>query len=320
MINDEDNFPLERLPNTEIRGKDMAMRIKTDIRQKFESLHNMSMLSRHPKLVVVQVGDRVDSSTYIRMKKKACSEIGFDFLEVKLPVETTRSDLVTEIEKLNQDKGVDGILLQLPLSDTLKPHTQEILDVISPQKDVDGLTTYNQGRLLEYYPNHPDSENFLIPCTPKGCMTLIKSTNVSLVGEKAVVIGRSQLVGKPMALLLMAEGMTVTICHSKTPEDDLKKFLSEAKVVVISIGKAEAIDAEWINDQAIVIDVGINSVDDPTSKKGYRLTGDLDTKKIKEKKTQVGYYTPVPGGVGPMTVASLMENTFKVFMKENFEF
>jgi len=279
---------------TLINGKRIAQDIRNELKKQ------ISALETKPVLAVVLVGQRKDSQTYVRMKMKACQEVGITSHDHILDTEVTQKDLLELIQKLNSDSNVDGILVQLPLPKHIDQNT--ILESIAPQKDVDGLTRHNQGLLADL-----SAEPDFYPCTPYGCLTLLKRHRVELKGKKAVVLGRSKIVGLPMSLLLLRENATVTICHSKTTQEDLIQILGQCDILVSAVGKPEFVKAKWLNAKCIVIDVGINAIDDATKKNGYRLVGDVE----KSALDKVHLMTPVPGGVGPMTIATLLQNTVK---------
>ena len=239
-------------------------------------------------MAVILVGDDPASRVYVNNKKKACAEVGIYSREYALPKETTQEELLNLIRELNQDPEIHGILVQLPLPDHLDE--RQVLETISPDKDVDGFHPVNVGRLVTGQP-------CLKPCTPAGIIELIDRTGIELKGKEAVVVGRSNIVGKPVALLLLARHATVTICHSRTERID--EVCRRADVLVAAVGRPEMITGDWVKPGAVVIDVGINRVE-----KG--LVGDVEFDTAKEK---AGYITPVPGGVGPMTIAMLMKNT-----------
>ncbi len=245
---------------------------------------------RAPGLAVVLVGEDPASAIYVRNKKKACETAGIRSFDYQLDAGTKREELLALVHKLNADPEVDGILVQLPLPSHLD--AQEVLLTIDPGKDVDGFHPYNMGRLLTGEPT-------LVPCTPGGIMYMLSEHGVTLKGKDAVVVGRSNIVGKPMALLLMMEHATVTICHSRTV--DLDKKVKAADVVVAAIGKAEMIRGGWIKDGAVVIDVGMNRTDSG-------LKGDVQ---FEEASMHASLITPVPGGVGPMTITMLLDNTLR---------
>lgn len=251
-----------------------------------------------PGLAVILVGEHAPSQIYVRNKQKAAREVGLNNYEYDLPASTSQKELLSLISDLNKDKDVHGILVQLPLPPQIDP--MAVLDAIDPAKDVDGFHVVNAGRLSVGQPA-------MIPCTPKGCLYLLKDhLKLPLAGMRALVIGRSNIVGKPMAALLLAEGCTVTVAHSKTK--DLPAECGQADIIVAAVGRPEFVKGEWIKPGAIVVDVGINRVDDAAHAKGYRVTGDVD---FASAAPRAGAITPVPGGVGPMTIACLISNTIK---------
>jgi len=254
-----------------------------------------------PALAVVLVGERKDSATYVRSKKKSCTEVGITSLGYDLPHTATQEEVLEVVRKLNADQTVNGILIQLPLPPQI--NQQAILSAIHPLKDVDGLHSVNSGELFI----HGDKAG-LIPCTPLGCMRLLREAGIKLDGKNAVVLGRSNLVGKPLALLLLSQHATVTLAHSKT--QNLPELCRQAEVLVAAIGKPNFVKGDWVKPGAVVIDVGINPVEDKTKKNGYRVVGDVDY----EAAVKIaGAITPVPGGVGLMTVAMLLSNTVKAW-------
>ncbi|KAM4690686.1 C-1-tetrahydrofolate synthase, cytoplasmic isoform 2-T2 [Rhinophrynus dorsalis] len=252
-----------------------------------------------PGLAILQVGDRDDSNLYISMKLKAAAEIGITASHVKLPKTATEVEVLNRIKSINEDPELHGLIVQLPLDSNHRIDTEKVTNAVSPAKDVDGLTSINAGKLAR-----GDLSNCFIPCTPKGCMELIKQTGVEIPGKRAVVIGRSKIVGAPMHDLLLWNHATVTTCHSKTAS--LSEEVSKADILVVGAGRPEMVKGAWIKPGSIVIDCGINYVPDPTKSSGRRVVGDVAYEEVKEK---ASYITPVPGGVGPMTVAMLMENT-----------
>ena len=261
-----------------IDGKIVSANVKQQVKLENQKLMDMGITTG---LAVVIV--------YVNNKKKACELVGFKSFEYALPQETTQSQLLELVQALNQDDNINGILVQLPLP----KHIDEtaIIDAISPDKDVDAFHPINVGKIMV-------GDYAFLPCTPAGVMELIKSTGVDLTGKDCVVIGRSNIVGKPMAMLLLHSNGTVTICHSKTK--DLKSICLNADVIVASVGRPNFVTADMVKQGAIVIDVGINRMADG------RLCGDVDFAEVSKK---AGYITPVPGGVGPMTIAMLMKNT-----------
>ena len=276
-----------------IDGKAVALKIQQELMLKVAHLKTEG--KRAPGLAVVLVGENPASQVYVRNKKLACERVGFHSFSYDLPDNTTQEELLALVDELNENPEVDGILVQLPLPDHLDE--EAVIEAISPQKDVDGFHPYNLGRLAQRMPK-------LMPCTPHGVMTLLRETGVPIQGANAVVVGASNIVGVPMMLELLNERATVTICHSKT--QDLQEKIAQADILVVGVGKARFIPGQWIKPGACVIDVGINRLDDG------RLCGDVDFDSAKEV---AGYITPVPGGVGPMTIATLMENTLAAYLQ-----
>ncbi len=272
-----------------IDGKALALSVRAEIAREVEQFHEHSGI--RPGLAAVLVGDDPASAIYVRNKKIACEKAGLYPEEYKLPSSTSQEDLYALIQKLNNDPKIHGILVQLPLPNHIE--SKIILEAVSPHKDADGFHPYNVGRLVEGDP-------VFTACTPKGVIHMIESTGQSMSGKRAVVIGRSNIVGKPVALLLMHRHATVTVCHSRT--QDLPAVCREADIVVAAIGRAQFVTADMIKEGAIVIDVGINRREDGS------LVGDVDFEPVKEK---AGWITPVPGGVGPMTIAMLLQNTLE---------
>ncbi|KAK2864376.1 hypothetical protein Q7C36_003530 [Tachysurus vachellii] len=258
-----------------------------------------------PGLVVLQVGSRDDSNLYISMKLKAAVSIGMNANHIRLPNTASEDEVLQSITLYNEDPDVHGLIIQLPLDSIHHINTEKVTNAVDPDKDVDGLCSVNAGKLAR-----GDLHNCFIPCTPSGCMELLKHTGLSVSGKKAVVIGRSKIVGAPMRDLLMWNHATVTCCHSKTP--DLPAEVKKADILVVGIGKAEMLKGDWIKEGAVVIDVGINYIPDSSRPSGMRVVGDVHYPSAKER---AGFITPVPGGVGPMTVAMLMENTVKSTQK-----
>lgn len=279
-----------------IDGKQIAQELRKAMAAAVSDLKSQYNLT--PGLAVVLVGEHAPSQIYVRNKQKAAKEVGLNSYEYNLPATTSQKELLTLIDDLNKDKDVHGILVQLPLPQQIDP--MAVLAAIDPAKDVDGFHVTNAGRLSVGLPA-------MIPCTPKGCLYLLKDhLKLPLAGMKALVIGRSNIVGKPMAALLLAEGCTVTVAHSKTK--DLAAECAQADIVVAAVGRPEFVQGAWLKPGAIVIDVGINRVDDAKEPKGYRVTGDVD---FNSAATKASAITPVPGGVGPMTIACLISNTIK---------
>ncbi len=270
-----------------IDGAAVAKEIRDGLRAEVSRLQEEKGLT--PGLAVVIVGDDPASRVYVNSKKKACADIGVYSEEHALPAETSQEELLALIAKLNQDPKIHGILVQLPLPDHLDE--KAVLYAIDPKKDVDGFHPVNVGKMMI-------GEPCFLPCTPHGVIELIRRTGIELKGKNAVVVGRSNIVGKPAAMLLLAENATVTICHSRTK--DLPGECRKADVLVVGVGKAEMVKGDWVKPGAVVIDVGVNRGE------GKKLYGDVEFEKAKEV---AGYITPVPGGVGPMTIAMLMKNT-----------
>ena len=270
-----------------INGKEIAAQVRAELKSDIQALKERTGVI--PGLTVVLVGENPASVVYVRNKVKACEEVGIRSTQHKLPETATQAELLKLIRELNASKDVHGILVQLPLPKQIDE--EAILEEISPSKDVDGFHPYNMGRLMIGNP-------LLQPCTPFGVMRLIDSTGIDLSGKEAVVVGRSNIVGKPMAMMLLRRNATVTICHSKTK--DLADRIAKADVVVAAVGRAEFVKGDWIKQGAVVIDVGINRT--PEGK----LVGDVD---FEGASLRAGFITPVPGGVGPMTIAMLLKNT-----------
>jgi len=245
------------------------------------------------------VGEDPASAVYVSMKHKACEKAGIKSIGHVLPITATQEEVEAMVKELNDDPEVHGILVQLPLPDGLDD--ESVLRTISIEKDVDGFHPLNIGRLAQ-----KGREPLFVPATPDGVLYLLKNAGVELEGANAIVLGRSFIVGMPAALLLIKENATVTICHSRTK--NLKEKCAEADVLIAAVGRAEMVKGDWIKPGAAVIDVGTNRVDDPSAKRGYRLTGDVDYEEALEV---AGYLTPVPGGVGPMTIAMLLRNTVR---------
>ena len=277
-----------------IDGKKISAEVKAGVAAEVAALKEKGV---SVGLAVVIVGNNPASRVYVNNKKKACAACGIDSYEYALPEETTEEELLRLIEQLNHDSKVNGILVQLPVPKQIDDH--KIIAAISPLKDVDAFTEGNVGKIMigEY--------NFL-PCTPAGCMDLIDSTGVSVDGKNCVVIGRSNIVGKPMAMLLLHRNGTVTICHSHTK--NLREICSQADILVAAVGKAGFVTADMVKEGAVVIDVGLNR-----NAEG-KLCGDVDFEAVEKK---AGYITPVPGGVGPMTIATLMRNTLTAAKVQN---
>jgi methylenetetrahydrofolate dehydrogenase (NADP+)/methenyltetrahydrofolate cyclohydrolase/formyltetrahydrofolate synthetase len=279
-----------------IDGKAFAQNIRNKLRLEIDQMKSLNS-GFVPHLVIIQVGDRPDSSSYVSMKIKAAEEVGIKLTLIHLLESCTQSQLLSRIRSLNKDTGVHGILVQLPLPTGIK---QEIItDAIDPQKDVDGFHSENLGRLAK-----KGTSAYFESCTPKGVMELLKASGVSVEGKNAVVIGRSNIVGMPLFHLLNEANATTTLCHSATK--NIQDIVKKADIVVVAIGKAEYVKGSWIKEGAVVIDVGTNAIDDPSKKSGFRWVGDVE---FIEAAKNASLISPVPGGVGPMTVAMLLQNT-----------
>ncbi|MBE5860705.1 MAG: bifunctional methylenetetrahydrofolate dehydrogenase/methenyltetrahydrofolate cyclohydrolase FolD [Butyrivibrio sp.] len=272
-----------------IDGKLISDQIKEELREKTAKL--ISEKGVTPCLAVILVGEDPASQVYVRNKEKACEKIGYKSMAYKLPASTSTDELLELIDKLNQDKEVHGILVQLPLPSHIDE--KKVLNFIDPSKDVDGFHPMNVGALCI-------GEEGFVSCTPAGIIELLKRSGVEIAGKECVIIGRSNIVGKPMALLMLRENATVTVTHSKTK--DLPGVCKRADIVIAAIGKAKAITADYIKEGAVVIDVGINR-----NEETGKLCGDVDYENVAPK---CSYITPVPGGVGPMTIAMLMKNCY----------
>ena len=255
--------------------------------------------NRAPSLAVVIVGHDPASETYVRKKAEAAASLGFMHFQYSLDEDVSEGELISLIDSLNSRDDVDGILVQLPLPSSIS--SGRIIERILPEKDVDGFSPVNAGRLLI-------GEECFIPCTPKGILETLRHFGIETAGRKAVIIGRSNIVGKPMAALLMRRGIdaTVTVCNTRTP--DLKEYTLGADIIIVATGKPGTIDSSYVSDGAVVIDVGVNRIPDPSRKSGFRLVGDVDAASFEERDVSL---TPVPGGIGLMTVSMLMANTLQ---------
>lgn len=270
-----------------IDGKALALQVRE--RLATESAAVLAKTGMKPGLATILVGDDPASHLYVKSKQKACDAAGIFIDDHKLPTSTTQAELLALIEKKNADPKIHGILVQLPLPKHVD--SKVVLEAVSPDKDADGFHPYNFGRLVE---GHPVFE----ACTPKGVIKMIESTGVSIEGKRAVVLGRSNIVGKPLALMLLQRNATVTICHSKTK--DLPSVCCEAELLLVAIGKAKFVTSDMVREGAVVIDVGTNRLPDG------KVVGDVDFEPVSQK---AGWISPVPGGVGPMTIAMLLDNT-----------
>lgn len=277
-----------------ISGKEVSSKVKAEVREETAEFVKKGI---KPGLAVVIVGNDPASRVYVNSKKKACEEVGFSSFEYALSEETTQEELLELVSKLNNDDSVDGILCQLPLPEQIDENA--VINAIKPDKDVDAFHPFNVGKIMI-------GDFAFLPCTPAGVMELIDSTGVDISGKSCVVIGRSNIVGKPMSMLLLHRNGTVTICHSRTK--NLAEICRNADILVAAVGKANFVTADMVKDGAIVIDVGMNRLENG------KLCGDVDFENVEKK---AGYITPVPGGVGPMTIAMLMKNTLTAAKMHN---
>ena len=270
-----------------IDGKLIAKNLRQSIAKRVKDL------SRPPGLAVILVGNDPASQVYVRNKDNACREVGFYSEKIEKPENISQEELLSEIQRLNNNDLIDGILVQLPLPEHLDAN--KVIEAISPKKDVDGFHSENAGKLMQ-------NKALLRPCTPKGVMTMLNATGINPEGKDAVVIGASNIVGRPMAMELLNAGATVTVCHSKTK--NLADKIKKGDIVVAAVGRSRMIQGDWIKPGAVVIDVGINRLEDGS------LAGDVDFESAKQNASHI---SPVPGGVGPMTIATLLENTLIAF-------
>ena len=277
-----------------IDGKELAKKIRANLKIECEELKKKNINS---KLAVIMVGEDPASKVYVRNKSRACEDVGIKYEEYLLDVNTTQKELVELIEKLNNDKTINGILLQSPIPSNLD--VNEAFRTISPQKDVDGFNPINVGKLVL-------NQDTFVSCTPYGIMKMFEEYDIDLTGKNVVILGRSNIVGKPLIHCCLNKNATVTSCHSRT--QNLAQKAKEADVLISAIGKANFVTADMVKDGAVVIDVGINRLDNG------KITGDVDFESVKEK---ASYITPVPGGVGPMTIAMLMNNVIKATRRQN---
>ncbi|KAL2478781.1 Bifunctional protein FolD 4 [Forsythia ovata] len=278
-----------------IDGKSVAKEIRDEIAAEISRMKDS--IGVIPGLAVILVGDRKDSATYVRNKKKSCESVGINSYEVRLPEDSSEQEVLKHISGFNDDPFVHGILVQLPLPRHM--NEQNILNAVCIEKDVDGFHPLNIGRLAMR-----DREPLFVPCTPKGCIELLHRYGVDIKGKRAVVIGRSNIVGMPAALLLQREDATVSVVHSRTKNPE--KITREADIIISAVGQPNMVKGSWIKPGSVVIDVGINPVEDAKSPRGYRLVGDVCYEEASKIASAI---TPVPGGVGPMTIAMLLSNT-----------
>ncbi|KAL1500336.1 hypothetical protein AB1Y20_013000 [Prymnesium parvum] len=282
-----------------IDGKAIAAQIRKEVKEQSADL--LRETGVQPGLAVVLVGDRTDSSTYVRMKKRAADEVGFHSVDCKFTERVTEQELIECIRSLNADAKVHGILVQLPLPRHI--NEARVLEEIRVDKDVDGFSAANIGNMCLRGGKPP----LAVPCTPAGCVELLQRSNIEVRGKDVVVLGRSNIVGMPVAHLLQSMDATVTVCHSRTV--DLPSHVRRADIVIAAIGNAEMVKGDWLKPGCVVIDVGVNSKPSSTDKRGYVLVGDVDFEEAIQKASAI---TPVPGGVGPMTIAMLLKNTLNL--------
>lgn len=275
-------------------GKALSLKLKEQMKQRIEQLKQQGI---NPKLVVVLVGDNSASQVYVRNKHKSCGEVGIESEVITMPEQTTQQEMLEVVERLNQDETVDGILVQLPLPKQIDEKT--VLRSILPEKDVDGFHPVNVGLLSI-------GDECFAPATPSGIIAMFQEYGINIAGKNCVVIGRSNIVGKPMAALLLKNNATVSICHSKT--EDLASYTRRADVVIVATGRRHTLTADMVKEGAVVVDVGMNR-----NEQG-KLCGDVDYEEVKEK---ASFITPVPGGVGPMTITELLENTIQAAQRHH---
>jgi len=281
-----------------IDGKQVAAEMRVEIKNEVAKLKKHNVV---PGLGVILVGEDPASQSYVKAKERACEEAGIFSDDNRLPVDTSEDDLIALVEKMNNDDKINGILVQLPLPKHI--NESRVLLAIDPDKDVDGFHPMNVGKMVV-------GERAFLPCTPHGCIQLLKRSGVKIEGAKVVIVGRSNIVGKPLANMLIQKNengnATVTVCHTRTK--NLKEEVLQADIIVAAAGWPNTVTADMVKEGAVVIDVGVNRVEDVTRKRGYRLVGDVDFDAIKEKAALI---TPVPGGVGPMTITMLLYNTLE---------
>ncbi|MTB52204.1 bifunctional methylenetetrahydrofolate dehydrogenase/methenyltetrahydrofolate cyclohydrolase FolD [Lewinella sp. W8] len=280
-------------------GKALSEQIKEELKQEVDTIRLAG--GKIPHLAAVLVGDNPASQVYVRNKVRSCEQVGFQSTLIRRPADVSQSEILDIVKRLNEDPDVDGFIVQLPLPDHIDEDAVNL--AISPEKDVDGFTPINIGKMTLGLPSY-------LPATPNGILEILHRNNIETSGKEVVVLGRSNIVGKPMSILLSRKGQpgnaTVTMCHSRTK--NLAEHTRRADILVAAIGIPEMVTADMVKDGAVIIDVGINRVEDASRKRGYRLVGDVDYAGLEDK---VSAMTPVPGGVGPMTVVSLLMNTLK---------
>ena len=276
-------------------GRKLADKLNSELKEKIQEIVNKTKI--RPKLATILIGEDPASKVYVNIKHKTCTEIGIESLMINLDENCSKENLLKEIEKLNNDKSVHGILLQLPLPSNLKESTAEFLEKISPLKDVDGFHPINRGRLFDY-------NEELAPCTPKGIIALLEYNNIDIKGKDVTIINRSNLVGKPLIFMLLKRNATPTVCHTSTK--DLDRCIKQADILIVAVSRPKFITKDKIKEGVVIIDVGINRVEG-------KLCGDVDFDDVLDK---CGHISPVPGGVGPCTVSYLLQNTFTAFQNQ----
>ncbi|MEL6132762.1 MAG: bifunctional 5,10-methylenetetrahydrofolate dehydrogenase/5,10-methenyltetrahydrofolate cyclohydrolase [Bacteroidota bacterium] len=286
-------------------GKGLALTIRNEIKE--EVSQHVSQDLRAPHLVAIIVGDNPASHTYVKGKMRACAHVGFDSTTKHLPSETSEAELLDWVRHYNEDPSIDGIIVQMPLPDHVTP--QNVTRTILPEKDVDGFHPVNVGLMTLNFP-------CMMPATPSGILELLDRNGIETKGKHCIVVGRSRIVGRPISIMMSRGGKpgeaTVTLCHRYTPPELLKEVVPQGDIVIVAVGKPGLITADMIKKDAVIIDVGINRILDSSKKSGYRLVGDVDFGPVSEI---ASYITPVPGGVGPMTVAMLLRNTLDSYKK-----
>lgn len=288
-------------------GKKVSLAIKDEIRTEVKRLLDSG--KRPPHLAVILVGDDPASRTYVKGKLQSCEYVGYSSTLKRLPSAITEEELLRQVDRFNQDPDVDGIIVQMPLPEHITP--QQVTQAIAPTKDVDGFHPVNVGLMTLNFP-------CLMPATPSGILELLERYDITTKGKHCVVVGRSRIVGRPTSIMMSRGGhpgeATVTLCHKYTPAEDLKKMCLQADIVIVAVGKPNLITADMIKDGAVIVDVGINRVADASRKSGFKLAGDVAFDEVSKK---ASFITPVPGGVGPMTVAMLLRNTLDAFLRNH---
>lgn len=282
-----------------LNGKIVAEQVKDNLKSRISSLISRGIT---PGLGVILVGERKDSATYVRMKQRNCEKLGINSYRVDLPDYVSEERLIKEVVSMNNNKNIHGILIQLPLPKHI--NTNHILNLVDESKDVDGFGIGNVGRLTL------NRDRNFVPCTPDGCMRLLDYYSINVYGKVVVILGCSNIVGLPLSLMLLHRRATPIICNSRTP--DVKSLVQKADIIFACCGQTQMVKSDWVKEGVVIVDIGINSVEDASRKRGYRLVGDVDFDDVKEK---CSWITPVPGGVGPMTIAMLMEHTVEACEK-----